>query len=112
VSDFPDWSAQTRRELGHGLDFLTWCRCTSNRGANVSKYRASRANWPKTLDMRVADTNEPVVQVHGRITVPGHQSDLVSQLERPLIARDLEPPMLIRRDDVGNVIIPDDPRHA
>src|SRR6185437_10361603 len=44
-----------------------------------------RSNWPKTLDMRVADTNEPVVQVHGRITVPGHQSDLVSQLERPLI---------------------------
>src|ERR1700719_3944540 len=75
------------------------------------EHRAAGAHGPDAFDMLVADADEPVVKVHGRVAVPRDEPDLFAEHEA-MIAADIEPAMLVGRPRVSYAVAARDQRHA
>ena len=52
-----------------------------------SQYGTARGDWPQRLDPAVADAHIPVVEIDGRIAVPGDELQLVAHVEARRLPR-------------------------
>src|SRR4051812_21263773 len=90
----PNRSANRRRAPGRSIE------------------RAARTDRPESLDDTLPHADVPVVEIHRRVAVAGHEKQLLAQLRRLGTARDFDPAVLIRCPGIDEARLFPDQGHA